>query len=264
MTMPIQSLLLAALLSSRTWANGITLVTEGFPPYSYLDASGQVSGFSTELIREVCKLTQDCTGITLLPWNRAYAMAQNLPDHALFSVYRRPERENEFKWVGPLSKARVVFFTQRDSQVTINSLEEAHNVKKIGVQRNSIHHLYLQGQGFRNLVVTVSADRDIGNTNLRMLLAGRFDLWMATEASAYEKVKRAGISSEEIKPVFTVFTEDLYIAFNRSTSDHIIYRWQAALDEVRRSPVHYKLMAEFLGASTSSAQSHGQNTSSPP
>ena len=227
-------------------AEKVVLVTEGFPPYNYLDASGRVTGFSTELVRELCKTTDDCMDIALLPWNRAYAMAQSLPYHALFSVYRRPEREGAFKWACPLAKAKVVFFARKGSPITINSLDEARKVKRIGVQKNSAHHLYLENLGFKNLDLTASADKEIGNGNLKMLLAGRFDLWMATELSAYEKARKMGVPADGIRPVFTVFTEDLCIAFNLQTPDEVIARWQAALDDIRKKPVYGQLAEQYL------------------
>lgn len=224
----------------------ISLVTEGFPPFNYEEADGRVTGFSTELVRLLCIQTKDCGSITLLPWSRAYVMALERPGHALFSVYRRPERETSFKWVGPLTKARVVFFARSDSSLIINSLDDARRVHKIGVQKDSIHHLYLMKQGFKNLEVVASSDRNTGNANLRMLLAGRFDLWMATEMSGYDKVRRMGISSDRIKPMLTLFTEDLYIAFNVATPDAEIQRWQAALDQQRKTPAYRRLAQQFL------------------
>ena len=242
----LRAFLLTVLLCGAARGEEITLVTEGFPPYNFEEPGGRVTGFSTELVRNICKQTRDCGNINLLSWNRAYAMAQTQANHALFSVYRRPERENSFKWVGPLTKAKVVFFARQDSPLKIDSLDDARKVKTIGVQRNSVHHLYLQSQGFHNLDVTASTDKDIGNTNLHMLLAGRFDLWMATETSTYDKAKRMGIDPLAIRPVFTLFTEDLYIAFNPATPDAVIVRWQTALDEIRKTPTYNELVRQFM------------------
>jgi polar amino acid transport system substrate-binding protein len=238
--------LLAILFASHAGATDVVLLTEGFPPYNYEERNGLVTGFSTEIVREICKRTQDCGDIALLSWNRAYALVQRYPYHALFSVYRRPERENTFKWVGPLAKAKVVFFARRDADLRISSIDDARHVKSIGVQKDSVHHLYLQNLGFSNLVVTAASNKEIGNTNLLMLLAGRFDLWMATEMSGYDKLARMGVSRQEIKPIFTLFTEDLYIAFNSGTPDTVISRWQAALEDMHKDPVYNRLIEKFL------------------
>ncbi|MDX7833812.1 hypothetical protein SJS03_21745, partial [Aeromonas dhakensis] len=82
----------------------------------------QVTGLSVDLLKrmlEVSGIGLDRKGIQLLPWARAYQMAQYDPNTVIFSMIRLPEREALFHWVGPIGPrvTRVYRRAKRDDVV---------------------------------------------------------------------------------------------------------------------------------------------------
>ena len=231
--------------STAQAAPQIELVTEVLPPFTYHDKSGKGEGFTFEIVEEICKITRDCKPPQFLPWSRAVKMATDNPDTAIFSMYRKPEREKQFHWVGPLAKANVVFMGLAGRGLKVTSMEDAKKLPKIGVQKDSTHHKILEAQGFTNLELTAASDETIGNPNIQKLVAGRFDAWIATEQSARAKGKLLGIDDNKLETLYVISEDELYLAFNLGTSKATVARWQKALDDVKTKPVYRALQKKY-------------------
>ena len=57
-------------------ANHISVVTEDWPPYNYLDENGEMTGYSTKVVKKVLEKANVQYDIRLYPWARSYEMAQ--------------------------------------------------------------------------------------------------------------------------------------------------------------------------------------------
>lgn len=242
--LPMVALALCAHIDTVT-AQQIELVTEVLPPFSFHDEAGKAQGFSLETVEQVCTITKDCKPIQFLPWSRAVKMVSENANTALFSMYRKPEREKQFQWVGPLTKATVVFLGRAGSGLKVSSMEDAKKIGKIGVQTDSTHHKFLVAQGFANLDLTAASDETTGNPNIQKLMAGRFDAWIATEQSARAKAKIIGIADNQLETLYVIGEDELFIAFSLTTPPAIVARWQKALDKVKTLPVYGRLKKKY-------------------
>ncbi len=209
----------------------LRIITEDNPPYNFTDERGNISGQSTEVVRQIMKATGDQAGIELLPWSQGYELVQNEPGVMLYSTARIPVRENLFKWVGPVSFADSWFYARRGASIALNSVEDARQVKSIAVYKDDVNQLYLTGQGFKNLDINQDPMQCITK-----LVEGKVDLWLAPaqgmEFIAYE----AKINLAEIEAVKYVFRYDYYIAINKSVPDTTVQAWQKALDDLKKQP----------------------------
>ena len=61
------------------------------------------------------------------------------------------DRQNLFKWVGPLATKRDILLARKDSSLSISSLEDAKKVGRIGTLRDDVRGKFLEKQGFTNL-----------------------------------------------------------------------------------------------------------------
>ena len=52
----------------------------------------------------------------MMPWNRSYMTIQNENDIVVFLMTRTKEREELFKWVGPLAKGKVILIGKKGSR----------------------------------------------------------------------------------------------------------------------------------------------------
>ena len=94
--------------------------------------------------------------IKVYPWTRALKMVDKKKHTAIFSMLRTPERENKYKWVGPLTSMKLVFFKKNGSPITLKTREDAKKVAKVGVTKGVANYEMLSKQGFKNLDVITS------------------------------------------------------------------------------------------------------------
>lgn len=222
--------------------NELVLLTENTPPTNYINSSGQLTGSSVEIVREIMRrLGTDCP-IQVLPWARAYKMALNKPMTGLFSTTRTPEREKHFQWVGPIYTQRWILYKHADNPLHISSMEDAKKVKRIGTYIADAAHSYLENEGFDNLQ-PVSNDMQ----NMYKLKSGRIDLWATGDASFHTRVTRAGMDPGMFQKAFILKEIKLFIAFSKDVPDSLIRDWQLALNRIRDEGLYQKILHRYAG-----------------
>ena len=149
----------------------LTILTENMPPLNYLK-DGVLVGPSVEIVKEIQKRVGSHEQIKVFPWARAYKMALEKENVVLFGMTHTKDREDKFKWIGPLATKRDILVAKKDSGIVINSLEDAKKVKRIGTLRDDTRERLLKSHGFTNLE-SVSDEQK----NAKKLAAGRIDLW---------------------------------------------------------------------------------------
>ena len=84
---------------NNSWAIDIEIYTENWPPLNF-ENGGKITGFTTDIVREIQRRTKIKGEIKLLPWKRAYFNALNKKNALIYSIVRNPQREGLFRWVG--------------------------------------------------------------------------------------------------------------------------------------------------------------------
>ncbi|CCQ75259.1 ABC transporter substrate-binding protein [Magnetospira sp. QH-2] len=240
-------LFLSVIWSSQSLASdSIELMTEEFAPYQFYAGEGEnkkITGISIEIVQALQNKVGNRDQIEVLPWSRALKLVSKKPNRALFSTARTPEREDKFKWVGPLSKLEMVFFKKKGTDVMVDSLEAAREIPKIGVTKNVATHEILTNMGFTNLDVLKSGSDD---KNLRRLTKGRVDVWPTAYYAGIYSAKKEGLLDQiEAIPDVSIMSGFLYIAFNKETDSRIIYQWQTALDELKDDGVIDAILKKY-------------------
>lgn len=220
-------LLCAAGALANAWSQApqLRLLTESSPPTS-MRQGNQVIGSGTEKIREIMARTGTGYTLELLPWRRAYTLAQQHPDVCLFSTTRTPEREDLFKWVGPTDEAEWVMLGRADRNYRLDTLEDARKLR-IGTYNGDARDEYLRARGFR----VDAAPNDL--INPRKLLLGRIDLWAASLRRGTTLLTRNGWE-DKIVPVLTFNRVGVYLACNPGVSTELVARMNAALEAMGR------------------------------
>lgn len=240
------SLILLVLFLSCGNADALTVVTEISPPSSYMK-DGALTGVGVEIVREMQRRAGDSSPIEVLPWARAYAMAREMPDVALFATTRTQEREALFQWVGPILTIEWLFAGIQGKSPAVSSLEEAKKVRAIGTYRDDAREQFLLAEGFHNL------DRAPGSMiNLQKLRAGRVDLMATTNLGLKVMADTAGPDDPAICKVFTFKEVSLYVAFSKGTGRPVVRAWQKALDSMKADGTMARIQSNWLGAACSS------------
>ena len=220
--------LAVVLMAALGWSGGasarqLMLTTENYPPFNMQEgASKQIIGISTDIVRKLMVRAGIDYSIKFLPWQRAYGMALNEEDTCVFSTTETADRKPQFKWVGPLVSNDWTFFGRADSDLRIESLEDAREYVVGGYKGDAVA-IFLEQQGF---------DLDLAShdhVNPAKLAAGRFDIWATGNYLGPYLARQAGVA---IKPLHTFKETVMSLACNRSLDDALVERLNTILQEM--------------------------------
>jgi polar amino acid transport system substrate-binding protein len=223
-------------------APGILQVyTEQYPPLTFRNNFGEVTGFGTDIVKEIMKRNSTWYDIKLSLWSNGYELALNNPNFCLFTMDRTDIRKDLFKWVGPIGTNSTYFYTLAVSGITINSVEDAKRLKSIGTVNSWFSDQYLRSLGFSNLV----SDSNPA-VMTQKLISGEIDAFVCTGVTFPDILKSLGYQYSLVKPSFALMSSDYYIAFSKSTSDTMVKQWQDALDAAKKDGTYQSIYAKWL------------------
>lgn len=228
----MRCLLLAVMLCCPgVQAASLQLVTEIFPPYQYLDANGQLRGWSADLVQQLFVTARMPYQPQVLPWPRALKMAQTRPNTLIFSLLQTDARLADFSWLVPLCPMRVSFYTSANRpDVNPANLTEARKFI-VGVEQDHANYKYLRDNGFReskNLVV-VGQNHQLNN----MLALKRVDLILASDMYVAQLVPAA--DTVPLRKVLTVaaLEKTLFLAAHKDSTPEIGQLLQRAHQQLK-------------------------------
>ncbi|MDE1464356.1 substrate-binding periplasmic protein [Spartinivicinus poritis] len=194
-------------------------------------AGTEVSGFATDIVREILTLTHNTTTpIVLLPWARAYQYTLHSENVFLFSMGRTKQREQLFQWIGPLAEKKAALYSTQQTQVTINSLDDAKAVSSIATVIDDSKEQYLKSQGFTNLSSSPKWSQAI-----QKLFINRAALLAQTDLDIPFIIREVGYSINAIKPVYKLYKFQLFIGTSKKTSAQLVNQWQQALNTLKKN-----------------------------
>lgn len=209
----------------------VVLLTENFPPYNMaingknFAQEDNIDGIAADVVREMFKRAGVKYNLTLrFPWDRIYKLALEKPGYGVFVTARLPEREQLFKWVGPIGPDDWVLLAKADSSINLSSLDEAKQYR-IGAYKGDAISEYLTDKGVEHS--TSLRDQE----NARKLVAGQIDLWATGDPAGRYLAKQEGVSG--LRTVLRFDSAELYLALNKEMPDEIVAKLQAALDQMR-------------------------------
>lgn len=217
----------------------LTYMAENYPPANYVE-NGEFKGASVELLRGIWeKMGVPEQPIRIMPWARAYDTLQKRADHVLFTMSRTEKREDLFKWVGPIFKARHVLVGLKGKDFKIDRLKDAQKYR-IGVIRGDIGETFLLEAGFDENRLDSVAQLE---QNFRKLLNGRVDLIAQSEDAVREIIGMKNYDPDRFETYFVVNETGNYYAFNKETPDAVIEKFQKTLDAIEE--IHKKILEKY-------------------
>lgn len=225
-------------------ARELVAYTENLPPLNYAD-KGQAQGFSTELLKAMAAEAGLRLRIEVLPWQRSVQEAARRPDSVLFSLTRTPERETQYRWVGPISPRRIlVYRLSQRADAHPASLKQLNGLR-LGVARDSASAKQLIADGLRPEVELELGLDDA--TNLRKLLAGRMDLIVLLDWAAAWHLRELKLPYATLTPVLSLDAEKSYwYGLPPDTDPALVKRLQDALDRIKRDGRYDRLRQRYF------------------
>jgi len=202
------------------------VAAEDSPPTS-MHENGKITGRDVDKIAEIMARTGTPWHIDLLPWKRALAMLQSRADMCLLTTTRTPDREQQFKWVGPTDEVEWQFYGRPNPPFPINSLDDARSLR-IGTYSGDARDEFLRAQGFH----VDSVQNDL--LNPQKLFMNRIDLWAVAMLAGAPPMTQDVWGGGKLVPLLTFRRVQIYIACNRGVPDELLARMNAAVDAMRR------------------------------
>ncbi|WP_286263976.1 substrate-binding periplasmic protein [Thalassotalea atypica] len=210
-----------------------TYYTESYAPANYVE-NDVLTGASVDTLKLIWRdMGVAEQSIKMVPWARGYRNTLKQPLTVLFSMIRTPERENLFKWVGPIFTNSLAFISSSDFNHDINDVKDTFEYTVVTV-RDDVSEFELIKTGFPKLKMFSVTKLDQA---LKMIKSKRADLMLLTYESLPALVVQNDMSESEFKRVWTLSVNGNYYAFNRSTPDRLINQFQQALDNVREQHI---------------------------
>lgn len=229
------------------FAEKITIFTEIFPPYNFVE-NDQIVGVSAEVIKHVFDKSGYEYEIKSYPWARSYKLVQQNKNSMIFSISRRANREKLFKWVGEIAPTTFsVFVLKSRSDIVINQLTDMKQYK-IGTSIEDARENYLLNNGFS----LKDFDRVGGDNshikNFKKLMANRIELWPMPDAVMNYIVKKEGFEPSQVLRkayMLSKISGNYYLAANLETSDEIVMTLRKILAQYKKTPSYAKLLKKW-------------------
>ncbi|MCB8839222.1 ABC transporter substrate-binding protein [Aurantimonas sp. VKM B-3413] len=125
--------------SGKDWSK-VVIGTEGaYPPFNFLDASGELKGFDVDIAKALCdQMKVTCTFVTQ-DWDGMIPALQNGNfDAILASMSITPEREKQIDFTNKYYQTPPAIAVPKDSDIK-EATDEALKGKQIGAQVSTTH-----------------------------------------------------------------------------------------------------------------------------
>ncbi len=223
----------------------LKFVTEDLPPLQYNNHDKPATGAMVELVRLLIKESQFSGNIYIYPWARSYQMAKNDANTIIFSMFRSPDREKYFQWIGKVYSIDSYLVALKSRQdITVANLNDA-KAYTVGSIRDDLAETYLKERGFiedKNLYLSSAYP-----VLWKMLYSGRTDLAFTNSLVWQYEIKHSNLDPDKIKFIYKIpdITDDLYIAASLTTDINIVKKLQQALQQLKADGRYQNILKKW-------------------
>ncbi|MFB2659578.1 substrate-binding periplasmic protein [Shewanella mangrovisoli] len=218
----------------------LNIYTEEWAPISF-SVDGKADGLAVQVVQEIQKRVNNQDPIKVVPWARGWKIMTEQANTVLFTMTRTPEREQLFSMIGPVAVGTTNFYALKNSQLNISSIDDAKQAKAIGVYRSSVEEQLLMDHGLTNL-----APSSTPLLSAKQLMKRRIDLWCNANLTAPSILAEAGASIDDVKSLYTISANHLYIAFSKGTPSEEIDKWKEALISIKADGTFAQIYHHWL------------------
>ncbi len=195
------------------FAQSITVVFEEWPPYEF-STDGKMSGTDFEIVTEAFKRLGLTPKFASLPWVRAVKEVTDGTSAAIFSISKNPDRLKVMDFPAvPINAERKVFFTLKDSKLTITKYADLKGLNVGVVRGNSISPDFDAQTGFNKIEV------DNQEALIKMLIGKRFDAAITSDLVGFDIARKLAVVDKLSVHPFIAMEALLYIAFSKANKD---------------------------------------------
>lgn len=222
-------------------AADITAYTEEWPPYNFAE-HGVVKGIATDILQAACSEAKLSCEFNLVPWARAVALVSSSPNTLLYTTARKPSREHDYLWVGPILPRTTWIYGKKESQQTIRTFKELAQ-HRVGVVRGeaSVQDLLAAGVPEKSLVIDSS-----NALVLKLLAKGWADAMVDTEIGMAWNLKSADMPANQFAKLMKLADDGAYyFALNLKSDPALHDKLQKATDKLRKTGAIDRIVGSY-------------------
>jgi len=241
------------LVSSHSMAAPVTkemtFFTEEYPPFNYLE-NGVPSGLSVDLLKtafERAGITIKDEDINLMAWSDAYRMVQENNNTGIFSIVRTPEREQLFRWAGPLMQCPLVFFAENRSLKT--ERPDNKDLRAVVIKDDIGFYKGLESGIPEEKIFQVTTPAEA----IQRLVDETSDVWIYGQYPGESIIQTIAEDPDSFFILDDLGNFSYYIAFNLNSDPEIIESFQAELDAMKKDrkedgiTTYEKIVGKYIG-----------------
>ena len=219
---------------TATAADKILLFASQYPPYhmstdgsQFAHDKDKVTGICTDVVKLLMEKAGIPYQIRLRIWSHGYERVQRNKNNGIFCMVKTEERTPYFQWVGPITNMEWSLFAMPDSNIQLDTLEQAKKYR-IGGAKNDVISDFLIQKGFTPSVIFNDSRNPV------RLKSGSIDLWASDSATGpYLAADEADVS--DLKKVLTFNSTPMYIGMSLDVDTQIINRLNTLLKQMHQS-----------------------------
>ncbi|HJV33499.1 transporter substrate-binding domain-containing protein, partial [Geomonas sp.] len=229
--------------AARAEESGKEVVVVGgdsnYPPYEFLDKSGQPAGFNVELTQAIAEVMGLHVEIKLGPWDSMRRALAHGEVDIVQGMALSKERTREVDFSTPHAILYQSIWVRRDDR-RIRSLKDLHG-KEVIVMRNSIMEEFMRSFDLSAKLVLVDSLADA----LKLLNSGKHDCALVSKLTGKYLENELGL--KRIVPVAEpILTQEYGFAVRKGNTE-LLAKFNEGLAVLKRSGQYEQIRSKWLG-----------------
>ncbi|MCP4486640.1 MAG: amino acid ABC transporter substrate-binding protein [Gammaproteobacteria bacterium] len=222
---------------------------DDFPPFSFVDQKGQITGIDVELLNEMAKRLHITINISLVPWKRLLHMTKSGAAKGSFALFKTPERENFALFTHPVHYSTYNLFTDKNKTFKFETIKDLYG-KRIGINAGFVISQEFDGASARgdiNLIEIYNYD-----DAFRRLHLGGIDAFVGNVLVVKYKVKNDSMKHKGISNIVNLPTplkqsRGAFFVLSKASSLTGKSKWQAEIKSVLNALEHDGTVDKIIG-----------------
>ncbi|OUR76193.1 hypothetical protein A9Q83_15395 [Alphaproteobacteria bacterium 46_93_T64] len=193
-----------------SYAQKLVFLADNYPPYEFVNLSGEAHGFDVEVIQAVFKHLNIPISIEFRPWKRVVESAKSGNATGMFSCGHSVEREEFFRYSTPISyttQGVIVKKNRSDFQISTREDLKKMNIGSIAGYASNKHLEELEIPYFKIPLL---------DNAFPMLRNDRIDgLFLTMETGQFLAVQEGMISQLDFIPLIDLASRPYHLCFSK-------------------------------------------------
>lgn len=238
----LPALMLAAATHGAMAAQPPLMLGTANPPSTFQNGE-RADGFCVELAGLIYQRLYAATPGTapgvvhIVPWLRALTRAQSEPNVLLLGIARTPVREQTMHFIGPVFGGFSAAYALKERAA---QLRAAGGTLRAGARRGTAFVDIAQRHGY-----LVSDQPANAESAARMLMMGRFDVWIDTSDQVPGALRDAGMAQDQVERLVDLDSMATYFAFSAGTPEATLQAWEDALRALKQDGTFQQLFRKW-------------------